>query len=156
MRCRASATAEYVSREVIDNEVDLVLHVGDISYANGDPEVAPHTPLTPPAPPTQSTLFDPGPCPSSADCLTDPVCLLMCCFLFCQPCRCCRDTFVHCMLGTKTRLCVETGALSIASICKCNYTLSVASACKCSCNFYGACSHSLDSSVAELVLCHGD
>ena len=40
MTCRASATAEYVSREVIYNEVDLVLHVGDISYANGDPEVA--------------------------------------------------------------------------------------------------------------------
>ncbi|KAL3137475.1 hypothetical protein ABBQ38_004764 [Trebouxia sp. C0009 RCD-2024] len=35
----AAATAEYVSREVIYNEVDLVLHVGDISYANGDPEI---------------------------------------------------------------------------------------------------------------------
>jgi len=28
-----------VTREVIDNDVDLVLHVGDLSYANGDPEV---------------------------------------------------------------------------------------------------------------------
>lgn len=36
---RAHATADYVSNEVIYNEVDLVLHVGDISYANGDPEV---------------------------------------------------------------------------------------------------------------------
>lgn len=43
--CRAAATAEYVSREVIYNEVDLVLHVGDISYANGDPEVRPPIPL---------------------------------------------------------------------------------------------------------------
>ena len=39
--CRASATAEYVSREVMYNEVDLVVHVGDISYANGDPEARP-------------------------------------------------------------------------------------------------------------------
>ena len=33
--CRADKTAENVRREVHDNGVDLVLHVGDISYANG-------------------------------------------------------------------------------------------------------------------------
>lgn len=38
--CRARATADYVTGEVIDNDVDLVLHVGDLSYANGDPEVS--------------------------------------------------------------------------------------------------------------------
>ena len=32
---RADKTAENVKREVHDNGVDLVLHVGDISYANG-------------------------------------------------------------------------------------------------------------------------
>ncbi len=26
---------------MIDNDVDLVVHVGDLSYANGDPEVSP-------------------------------------------------------------------------------------------------------------------
>ena len=38
--CRARATADYVTRDVIDNDVDLVVHVGDLSYANGDPEVS--------------------------------------------------------------------------------------------------------------------
>ncbi len=33
--CRADKTAEHVKREVHENGVDLVLHVGDISYANG-------------------------------------------------------------------------------------------------------------------------
>lgn len=33
--CRADKTAENVGREVRENGVDLVLHVGDISYANG-------------------------------------------------------------------------------------------------------------------------
>ena len=33
--CRADKTAEHVEREVHENGVDLVLHVGDISYANG-------------------------------------------------------------------------------------------------------------------------
>jgi len=33
--CRADKTAENVEREVRENGVDLVLHVGDISYANG-------------------------------------------------------------------------------------------------------------------------
>ena len=37
--CRARATADAVTDEVLKNGVDLVLHVGDISYANGDPEV---------------------------------------------------------------------------------------------------------------------
>lgn len=37
--CRARATADAVTDEVRKNGVDLVLHVGDISYANGDPEV---------------------------------------------------------------------------------------------------------------------
>ncbi len=32
---RADKTAEHVEREVHENGVDLVLHVGDISYANG-------------------------------------------------------------------------------------------------------------------------
>ncbi|KAA6417699.1 MAG: nucleotide pyrophosphatase phosphodiesterase [Trebouxia sp. A1-2] len=35
----ARATADYVTRDVIDNDVDLVVHVGDLSYANGDPEI---------------------------------------------------------------------------------------------------------------------
>lgn len=35
MQCRADKTAENVAREVRENGVDLVLHVGDISYANG-------------------------------------------------------------------------------------------------------------------------
>lgn len=55
MSCSASATAEYVSREVIYNEVDLVLHVGDISYANGDPEVDSQSPT--PCHPTPPHLF---------------------------------------------------------------------------------------------------
>ena len=50
LTCSASATAEYVSREVIYKQVDLVLHVGDISYANGDPEVAPQFPPPPHCP----------------------------------------------------------------------------------------------------------
>ena len=80
MSCRASATAEYVSREIIDNEVDLVLHVGDISYANGDPEVAPQA-FPPPPPPKPNLVLTAGPCASVADSLTEPVFLMMCCVL---------------------------------------------------------------------------
>lgn len=38
--CRARATADAVTDEVQKNGVELVLHVGDISYANGDPEAS--------------------------------------------------------------------------------------------------------------------
>lgn len=42
---RARATADAVTDEVQRNGVELVLHVGDISYANGDPEVSSTPPL---------------------------------------------------------------------------------------------------------------
>jgi hypothetical protein len=35
VQCRADKTAANVAREVREDGVDLVLHVGDISYANG-------------------------------------------------------------------------------------------------------------------------
>lgn len=35
----ARDTADYVTGEMVDNSMDVVLHVGDISYANGDPEI---------------------------------------------------------------------------------------------------------------------
>ena len=42
---RARATADAVTDEVQRNGVELVLHVGDISYANGDPEVSSIPPI---------------------------------------------------------------------------------------------------------------